>query len=209
MSAQPASGSVRIGYTLVTVLLILALAFGSVALVSIGMGLARDGESLLYGDTLTVPLQLSPDDVGPLPSGVRLQGWPDITVEVSDPTTEQMFLRSATDIGPLLLFIAGLWLMRRFLRSVRDGDPFGAPNVGRLRALGFILVVGAPLVALLNQALRTGLYDNLPATSGSVDIGVAGYTLPGEAMLGGLGAFILAGVFAHGARLREDVEGTV
>jgi hypothetical protein len=43
----------------------------------------------------------------------------------------------------------------------------------------------------------------------SVDIGMAGYHLPGAAILAGLGAFILAEVFAHGLRLREDVEGTV
>lgn len=209
MPTHPASRSVRIGYALVTALLVLALAFGAVALVSVGLGLARDGESLLYGDTLTVPLELSPDGVGPLPAGVRLQGWPEVTVEVSDPTTEQMLLRSAADIGPLVLFIAGLWLMRNFMRSVKEGDPFGTANVGRLRALGFILVGGAPLVALLNYSFRASLYDDLHITSGSVDIGVAGYALPGEALLGGLGAFILAEVFAHGVRLREDVEGTV
>lgn len=208
MTTRPTSRSVRIGYALVTAALVLAITFGVIVLISIGLGLVSDG-SLLYGDALPVPLQLNPDDVGPLPSGVRLQGWPDVTVEVSDPTTTQTLLRSAADVGPLLLFIAGLWLMRNFMRSVREGDPFGAANVARLRALGFILVAGAPLVELVNYSLRASLYDNLPAISGSADIGVAGYTLPGEAMLGGLGAYILAEVFAYGVRLREDVEGTV
>ena len=41
------------------------------------------------------------------------------------------------------------------------------------------------------------------------DVGVAGFSLPAGAMLGGLGAFILAEVFAYGMRLREDVEATV
>ena len=48
----------------------------------------------------------------------------------------------------LVLIVAGLWLLRAFLRSVLDGDPFGARNVQRLRAIGFLLVVGAnPLVS--------------------------------------------------------------
>jgi hypothetical protein len=131
-----------------------------------------------------------------------------VTVVVDDPNSTQMFLRSATDFGPLLLFVAGLWLLRGFARSVKEGDPFGAPNVQRLRRLGFILVLGAPLVELLNTSLRHALYDELPSFQ-PIDLGVAGFELPAGALLGGLGAFILAEVFAHGVRLREDVEGTV
>jgi hypothetical protein len=208
MGPHAPSRAVTIGYRLVTLFLVIAVAFGAVAIASVGVGLARDGDSLLYGDTLTVPLQLSPDDAGPLPSGVRFQGWPDVSAEVKHPTSKQMLLRSATDFGPLVLFVAGLWLLRGFARSVRDGDPFGAPNVQRLRRLGFLLVVGAPLVELLNWSLRQSLYNNLPPNRFG-NIGVAGFSLPGAALLGGLGAFILAEVFAYGLRLREDVAGTV
>ena len=208
MNPPPPSRAVNAGYRLATVLLVLALAFGAVAVASIAVGVARGGDSLLYGDTLEVPLQLSPDDVGPLPDGVRLNGWPDVTVEVDDPTTEQMLLRSLADLGPALLFIAGLWLLRGFLRQVVKGDPFGARNVRRLRAIGFILVVGAPIVVLVNSSLRTALYDNLPSYP-PLDLGSEGPTIPGNALLGGLGAFILAEVFAYGLRLREDVEATI
>lgn len=107
-----------------------------------------------------------------------------------------------------MLFIAGLSLLRGFGRSVMDGDPFGLANVQRLRRLGFLLVAGAPLVELLKWSLRQSLYNALPPTP-SVDIGVAGFSLPAAALLGGFGAFILAEVFAYGLRLREDVEGTV
>jgi hypothetical protein len=73
-------------------------------------------------------------------------------------------------------------------------------------------VVGAPLVGLLNSALRASLRASLfnalpPERYG--DVGTAGFSLPAGAMLGGLGAFVLAEVFAHGVRLREDVEGTI
>jgi hypothetical protein len=131
-----------------------------------------------------------------------------VSLEIKDPTTKQMVLRSAMDLGPLLLFIAGLWLLRGLAGSVLEGDPFGAPNVQRLRRLGFLLVAGAPAVELLNTLLREALFNNLPPHP-SIDIGMAGYNVPGTAILAGLGAFILAEVFAHGVRLREDVEGTV
>lgn len=208
MTPLPPSGAVKTGHVLVTSLMVFALAFGVLTLASITVGLARSGDSLLYGDTLTVPLQLSVDDVGPLPSGLRLDGGPDVDVVVHNPTSKQMVLRSAQDLGPLVLMIAGLWVLRGFMRSVTRGDPFGSSNVRRLRGLGFLLVVGASAVELVNYSLRSALYTALPPFP-TVHLGVAGYTVPGGALLGGLGAFILAEVFAHGVRLREDVEGTI
>lgn len=208
MSPPSSSRAVVIGYRLATVLLVLALVFGVVVVASICVGLARGGDSLLYGDTLRLPLQLSPDDIGPLPRGVEPQGWTGVSVEVNDPTTKQMLLRSAMDLGPVVLFVAGLWLLRGFMRSVLAGDPFGSPNVQRLRAIGFILVIGAPVVELFNYSLRQELYNNLPPYP-SINLGSEGFGLPAAALLGGLGAFILAEVFAYGLRLREDVAGTI
>jgi hypothetical protein len=209
MSAPPApSRAVNIGYGLVTLMLVVAVVFGGLSLASVGVGIARHGDSLLYGDSFAVALELSPDDVGPLPRGVELRGWPGVNVRITDPTTTQMLLRSGQDFGPLLLFVAGLWFGRGFLRSVLDGDPFGAANVGRLRAIGFLLVIGAPFVELLNYALRTALFDKVPPYP-SLNLGSAGFSLPANALLGGLGAFILAEVLAYGLRLREDVEATI
>jgi hypothetical protein len=202
------SRAVNIGYRLVTVMFVVAVVFGVVTVASVAVGIVRHGDSLLYGDRFAVPLELSPDDVGPLPRGVELRGWPGVNVQVADPTTKQMLLRSGLDFGPLVLFVAGLWFGRRFLRSVLDGDPFGAANVQHLRAIGFILVIGAPAVELVNHALRTALFSNVPAHP-SLNLGSAGFSVPGNALLGGLGAFILAEVLAYGLRLREDAEATI
>jgi hypothetical protein len=208
MRPQSPSRAARAGYTLLTLALVFVVAFTAFAIVSLGVGIARGGDSLLWGSTLTVPAEINPDSFRPLADGIQLSGWPHVSLEIKDPTTKQMALRSAMDLGPLLLFIAGLWLLRGLARSVTEGDPFGAPNVQRLRRLGFLLVAGAPAIELLNTLLRETLYDSLPPHP-AVDISMAGYNLPGEAILAGLGAFILAEVFAHGVRLREDVEGTV
>lgn len=202
------AGSVRTGYLIVSVLLVLSAAFGVVALVSMAVGIARDGDSLLYGESPTVQLQLSPEDVGSLPSGLRVDSWLDANVELRDPTTRQMLLRSALDVGPGLLIIWGLWLVRRVLKSVMEGEPFGPSNVGRLRRLGFVLVVGAPVVELFNYSIRSALFNELPQYP-SLNLGMAGFSVPGAALIGGLGAFILAEVFSYGSRLRDDVEGMV
>ena len=174
---------------------------------SLAVGVARGGDSLLWGSTLTVPADVNSDSLRPLADGIQLSGRPHVSLEIKDPTTMQMALRSAMDLGPLLLFIAGLWLVRGLARSLTEGDPFGAANVQRLRRLGFLLVAGAPAVELLNTLLQQELLDNLPPDP-SV-FGPPSYILPGTAILAGLGAFILSEVFAHGVRLREDAEGTV
>jgi DUF2975 family protein len=202
------SRAVTAGYRIATFLVVLALVFGAFWLVSLVVGIAQGGASPLYGETLQVSLQLSPGDVGPLPPGIRVNGWPDVTVDVEDPTTKQMLLRAALDLGPLLLFLAALWLVRGFLRSVLDGDPFGARNVLRLRSIGFLLVLGAPIVVVVNSALRIALFNVLPPYP-SLDLGSEGTSIPLGALLGGLGAYILAEVFAYGLRLREDVEATI
>jgi hypothetical protein len=208
MSGHSSSRAVKTGHTLVTGLLLLSIVFGAVAVASVVVGLARGGDSLLYGDTLRVPLELSPEDIRPLPSGVEPRGWIGVNVAMVHPTVSTMLLRSAMDLGPLVLFVAGLWLLRGFLGSVLRGDPFGTANVQRLRAIGFILVIGAPIVELVNYSLRQSLFTRVPPHP-SVDLGMAGFTLPANALIGGLGAFILAEVFAYGLRLREDVEGTI
>jgi hypothetical protein len=207
MSSQSPSRAARIGYGLVTFVLVITVAFTALQVVSIGVGVARDGRSLLWGSTLQVPATINPESIR-LPAGVRPNSWPKVSLQVKHPTTKQMLLRSLIDLSQALLFVPGAWLMWGLASSVRRGDPFGPENVRRLRGLGWILVVGAPLVELLNTSLRESLYNALPPNRFG-DIGVAGFTPPGNAMLAGLAAFILAEVFAHGVRLREDVEATI
>lgn len=205
---QKPSRAVRVGSSIVYAFLSLALLFGAVLVVSIVVGIARHGDSLLYGRSLAVPGELSTERLAGLPAGSFVSGSLHVTAEVRDPTTKQMLLRSLIDLGPLIAFAAGLFLLDRFMLSVKEGDPFGRANVGRLRRIGFLLLLGAPLVELINSGLRTALFDTLPAGRFQ-GVGSAGFSLPAGALLGGLGAFILAEVFSYGLSLREDVEGTV
>src|SRR3954451_3349315 len=184
------SRTITAGYRIASVLFAVAVGVGVLWAAAVLLDVVRGA------DTAQVPVQLSPQDVGPLPEGIHVSGWPDLKVEVADPTTKQTLLQAALAIGPGLLVIAGLWLLRGFLRSVLAGDPFGARNVQRLRSFGLLLAAGTPLVALVDTALRNALFDELPPYP-SLDLGSAGFSLPLAAMLGGLGAFILAEVFAY------------
>jgi hypothetical protein len=195
-----------VGYALVTALFVFAFLFGILVVASMIVGIVRNGNSLLYGTRLSMPAQISPADVGQLPPGLRLASWPAVRLEIR-PTVTQMVLRSAIDLVPLVAFICGLGIIRAFMRSVLQGAPFGSENVRRLRALGFLLVVGAPIIELILYGLRQALFTSLP--SSSIDLAIEGLSIPGAALLAGLAAFILAEVFAHGQQLREDVEATI
>lgn len=186
MNAQRPSGTAKTAYFLVNLMLVLLLLGLVLAIADTVVGLARGGNTLLGGRTLPVHAALPQEQLRSLPDGVRLTRDPEVTLEVKDPSAAQLLLSTGSGVGPFVLLAGALWLLRGLARSVREGDPFGPANVQRLRALGFLLVAGAPVVELVSWALRLSLANTLPPD-----------------------AFGDVGFPAHGVRLREDVEGTV
>jgi hypothetical protein len=159
---------------------------------------------MLFG-SLAVDATVAPDQLGSLRRGITVHEDARIHAEVVDPTSAQLLLATGTQIGPLALLIAALWLLRDLARSVREGQPFGVANVRRLRTLGFLLVVGAPAVEIINWTLRLALGNTDPLSN----LSTVGLSVPAAPLIAGLGAFVLAEVFARGVRLREDVEATI
>ena len=95
-------------------------------------------------------------------------------------------------------------LLRRLLaivETVRRGDPFIAGNADRLQAIGWVLLV-LQLLSVVIAGIATAV--STPALPLDVN---AGFSTNG--WLAVLLAFVLARVFAEGARMREDLEGVV
>jgi hypothetical protein len=95
-------------------------------------------------------------------------------------------------------------LLRRLLAivgTVRAGDPFVAANALRLRTIAWLLLA----LQLLSIVIGTiGKAVSTPAHPVHLD---AGFSISG--WLAVLLAFILTRVFAEGALMRDDLEGTV
>src|SRR4051794_9630608 len=165
VSTPEPSRAVRFAWGLVNLLLVGAVAFASFLVVDTAVGIARDGDRPVGGSTLGLPVQVPPDSVT-LHDGLHTRGWIDVVADVEHPSTEQLVLTTALDLGEALLYIGVLWLLRGLLRSVRGGDPFAGANVERLRGIGVLLVGGSLLLAFLASAIRARLLDTLPTDLG-------------------------------------------
>lgn len=112
-------------------------------------------------------------------------------------------LRSVAVLGLVCVPINYLILKRllAIVETVRDGDAFVAANAVRLRSIAWALLalqLLGMLIGMVGKSLST------PDHPVHLD---AGFSING--WLAVLLTFVLAQVFAEGARMREDLEGTV
>ena len=114
-----------------------------------------------------------------------------------------MGLRAVAAIGLVTIPINYLILKRllAIVATVRAGDPFVAANAQRLQAIAWALLV-LQLLGLVIWAIAEAI--STPARPVDLD---AGFSVNG--WLAVLLTFVLARVFAEGAQMREDLEGTV
>lgn len=91
--------------------------------------------------------------------------------------------------------------LHRIVESVREGDPFIPVNASRLQAMGWLSlavhVLGIPLAA------TTGWLGRI------LGIGHMNFEVSWFGLLLALVLFVLARVFRQGARMREELDGTV
>lgn len=108
-------------------------------------------------------------------------------------------LRAIVLIGVVGAVIVHL-VLRRLLAivdTVRDGDPFLLENARRLDTIAWCVLIGE-LLRLMVIAIAAAVWE--AGRLGGVAV---------APWLAVLLLFVLSGVFAHGARMRADLEGTV
>ena len=114
-----------------------------------------------------------------------------------------MGLRAVASLGLAVIPLNYVVLKRllAMVETVRAGDPFVAANASRLRTIAWALLA-LQLLSLVIGAI--GKTISTPAHPVHLD---AGFSITG--WLAVLLTFLLARVFAEGALMREDLEGTV
>ncbi len=188
---------------LTLVLLCLAILFAVAMIIGAAAGDGRDD--------ITVKATAALDD-DRLAKGVYTTGEQQTTIVIDDADPREQRLALASDLLAPVLLLAVMWLIFSIARSVRYGDPFVRANVRRLQAIGGLLILGVLAVHFAGGALRDELLA--PYLRAAAELDGAGLRppdgeFPAYAPLCGLGILVLAQVFAHGTRLREDVDATI
>jgi hypothetical protein len=112
-------------------------------------------------------------------------------------------MRAIAVIGLFTIPLYHLILTRllAMVGTVRQGDPFVLANAARLQAIAWVLIVLQLLGIVIAVIVRM-----ISSPAHPINIS-AGPSIAG--LLGILLTFVLARVFAEGARMRDDLEGTV
>lgn len=128
------------------------------------------------------------------------------TIDVVDPGAGQRLLALAPGVLAALLVLLACWCIVLVLRTVAAGDPFDSVNVTRLRVVAGALVLGAPVVIVLQSLVPTVLLDDL--TPAGLELTFT-LEIPWVPLLAGMVVAMLAEAFKAGSRLRDDVDGLV
>ncbi|MFD3325672.1 DUF2975 domain-containing protein [Streptomyces sp. NPDC058701] len=126
------------------------------------------------------------------------------------PSAWQRTLGILSEVPAFVLFVGGLALLDRLLRSAARDGAYTRQTAYRLRFLGWFLLVGslvAEIVRAASQAaLLATLADDAPGSPGTL---LGALSFPYLAILTALGLLAFARVMRTGAAMREDLEGVV
>jgi hypothetical protein len=131
-----------------------------------------------------------------------IDGWPQRPLGFDMVNAHPMLgngLRAIVVIGVIGAVIVHtiLWRLLSIVDTVRAGDPFILDNARRLTAIAWS-VAALEVLRLLVAAIAAVVWE-----AGRID------AFSFAPWLAVLLLFVLAGVFAHGAQMRSDLEGTV
>jgi hypothetical protein len=131
-----------------------------------------------------------------------IEGWPERPLGVAMVKAHPLVGHGLRAIAAVLIVGAAivhtiLWRLLAIVDTVRVGDPFLLENARRLEGIAWrvmalegLRVVVAAIAAAVWESGRVAAFSITP-------------------WLAVLLLFVLAGVFAHGSRMRADLEGTV
>jgi hypothetical protein len=126
-------------------------------------------------------------------------------VSVVNPTLRQRIAIIGPGVLGGLVTLVVLFLLLQLVRSLRLGDPFRRANAHRLLGIAALVGVGGQAVVLLDVWGRAQIMNH-PTVAPFVTHDERISYLP---LIAGFGIAVAAEVFRQGARLREEVEGTV
>jgi hypothetical protein len=204
----PLGGAVKFILILAAVLLAIVLifaVFGKIGLFGLGSGRACSGAR-----TNGIAVTATAGPLAHLRSGVT-SGGGQVLLCASHPTAGQRVLVSLTQVPEIALYLAVVLLLAQLLRGIRAAGPFAVTVARRLRFLGWFVLAGSLVVAVGQSVAQsafasTVVTGSVPAVRNAVDAGIAVLFVP---LLIACGLLTLARVIRVGARMSDDLAGTV
>lgn len=179
-----------------------------IALVISGLGVLAAAGYMLTGQPVDIEVAtggaLGSTALTGLPPGTSLDS--PVHLEVTDPTTAQSAWAAAAVLPRLLLVTTALFLLWRLVGRARRHGPFAGEVPGRFRVLGLLLVLGGPLVWLLDFGARTLLSNSVP---GGETYAVLDFSVPVIWGLCGFAMFTVGEIVRRGEVMRADLDGVV
>ncbi|MGI5186060.1 DUF2975 domain-containing protein [Dactylosporangium sp. CA-152071] len=167
-----------------------------VAVVNVWAMVARDPISVVAGAGVVVP----PDAVTGLRPGVRLDPDTELHVLVDHPSVAQVGWHAAQSLPWFAIVVFALVMLLLVVRAARRGDPFAAANVRRLRAVGWVVLLGSlaafELELLAGFQLSATVVAEPPSTGADLPLGWC---------LCGAGFLALAEIIQRGRALQAEL----
>lgn len=110
--------------------------------------------------------------------------------------------------GPAL-FLGALYLLYRMLREAERAGVFGDRVAARLRTLGWFLLVGQLARMVITGSATTYFVASVSKLDSGTPLGIGYWQWSVPTLLAGLGTLTFARIMRVGARMREDLDGTV
>lgn len=119
-------------------------------------------------------------------------------------------LDTTSRLVPLAFAVGALLLVLRLIKGAERDGLYTAQTAGRLRGLGWWLLAGSVLAAIVTSVVDRAMVASLSAESGVQALsGLLLWDVPFMAICTGLGILSFARIMRIGCAMREDLEGTV
>ena len=123
--------------------------------------------------------------------------------------TDQLKAINYTLTIPLLLIGAYIWVMKllmKFIKTVRDGNPFSPENPKRVRLIGFLVTIGGPVIGGLQYLLAGVMIGTLEFPGADVEIESDLYFVT---IILGLVIYTIGHVYDVAVKINEDQKLTI
>lgn len=139
------------------------------------------------------------------PSSVAVVGFSDLVVEadlMADYMGVMLLIPSLLMVGYLMI----VFHLRRFLQTVREGNPFVPENPKRLRLIGWLVTLGAPVMGLLTHIYGRVFVHFVKIPGATLEVTKDIYPF---VIIPGLIILVIAHVFEIGVKIQEEQNLTI